>query len=1671
MPNPRLYPKTSTYDLTRTQPGQAPFNYEVPSPLSQAVSRRFVEQEQADAKAKDMKLSPLDRAIAGLEAVGMAGTMAFESIQQLPQLMKGEDAYAQAIAKRMYTPRYLPEKSQEYVGNAMDVVDKLQTDYKLPPIMPELAGFGPLAEAAKLQASQGITRGALKAGTAVERALDKPVTDVMNRGGFGAQMLGSFNTQPARVVKEKGGNWLGGNIAGGVDKRLKSIRPYADQAPDIARTKEKIATMEKMGDLTERQQNLLNSHKENLADLQKYDAVNQWAERNIGNYIKKEMATPEDPVRLMLEKRSQEIEAQFQVDMNRAGRTRARAEAEEDPRRKANLTRQAGREEEQAKFDRDFANEHASHLAKEEYGPNEDALNDLKSKRKEAGFAPEGMAKSEPAQRWENLSDEAVDIQFAKNIQKQQELGVKAQQAEEAYRKIGTEIENKYAIEFKKLIDERGVTLTDNEFDRILNSTRMDDKATQLGMIDEWKKLQSEYLQGSRQYNAGLSEIGEENPFVSKLDPETKLYSSYLGDLGIDHVVDVIKQDVEAGRIRPEQLNKLTMDQAVKRTAEFNAEQATKMRETAIKNTEGMPVHKDYGDEGYKWVELKMPEAKLEEGHSIVQDKPSTSNWKVIPHPEGEGYALRADNGQMALDGRGIADRKWNSPEEAKSSIAEYAEIQEPDADAMFKVVDQSGNTVSIGATEAEALKLYKRQEREQQLADALKYEGDTMGHCVGGYCPDVVEGRSRIYSLRDKRGEPHVTIEVKPKKEPPHHSQIPEDISEQLRVEGERIGNQKADAAGYSQWGDDRAVEIRTAIDRLKSDWSYDNPIETQSIRQIKGKGNARPVEKYDPYTQDFVKSGNWTDVGDLQNTGLYSAKDVHDIMPQNFTMSKNARTLAIGRAKMTGDMPDYMTREEYENLLLKHAPEDIWAAEKKKNADEADELLRQLRPPEEPPEAGMKAGGKVSISDNPDTMMMEVEDQKLAGGGLIKRVLAIKNPAERAAQATELLARMAAKNAEYDVDTHRALLRAQSGARTFPEVIPRAKPKTKEDIRPYAQKTADQLNAIQEGKFLRDDPNGPSNNAAEKSKKLWKMEQGLTHNITPLGKPLDPIEVANIENQKNMLKLGISGDTSISDQVLHQAGPYKLLNPSTQEGGALFGLRQRQDPAAWASNVPVLENVQKDVNDFSRAYGDVPVIGQYNSMGRGGTNFAEHFAEANLNAIAGSNMTDAQKAAANDLFRAGNAKSGPHPDFPGIEDPAGADFYLQLYPELRKHINAIMLKPDITSKYGLPDGRILLHAITEPELRDMPLLTSGKAQYELIPGVDPKNLPLSEHATYSHNLPRKPNAPVTQTPFPIPAELEFSDATEYAKPRYDPSDMTRVLQTASPRQIVDQQHIDEMKMYEELMREYAPDSEKKKDGGLITVKRKLTLPAMAGGGLLKKVLQAAKPAVKGMQEVLPIAEREANLTKFLAPSAEKRKMYHGSKEPNIKEFKTRKEMTDESNMTGHYADERDAVFLSPDPDFTKNFSQMGYTDTHQAPTTYPVYTQVEKPFDYDNPEHRKQVKETYLDMYHNPDSEYYEHHISPSERSMNLHTFNKRVDSLPTDENNWSKIESQNFQDILKDLGFDSFYTRERGTKNLGIYEPNKIKSAIGNTGTYDINEPDINKRIGGSIHINRK
>lgn len=142
------------------------------------------------------------------------------------------------------------------------------------------------------------------------------------------------------------------------------------------------------------------------------------------------------------------------------------------------------------------------------------------------------------------------------------------------------------------------------------------------------------------------------------------------------------------------------------------------------------------------------------------------------------------------------------------------------------------------------------KRQSAQELERQLKYEGDTMGHCVGGYCPDVLEGRSRIFSLRDAKGEPHVTVEVGKK------------------------GSYDED--GFHDFAEANGFDLDVdGVGELAMK-AYNKSLEKTQPRiiQIKGKQNRKPNDEYLPFVQDFVRNsplgGSWGDVGDLGNTGL---------------------------------------------------------------------------------------------------------------------------------------------------------------------------------------------------------------------------------------------------------------------------------------------------------------------------------------------------------------------------------------------------------------------------------------------------------------------------------------------------------------------------------------------------------------------------------------------------------------------------------------------------------------------------------------------------------------------------------------------------------------------------------------------------------------------------------
>jgi hypothetical protein len=406
------------------------------------------------------------------------------------------------------------------------------------------------------------------------------------------------------------------------------------------------------------------------------------------------------------------------------------------------------------------------------------------------------------------------------------------------------------------------------------------------------------------------------------------------------------------------------------------------------------------------------------------------------------------------------------------------------------------------------------------------------------------------------------------------------------------------------------------------------------------------------------------------------------------------------------------------------------------------------------------MKAGGKVSISNNPDAMMLAVNDVHMAGGGLSKLL--------------------------------------------------RAAPKSKAEIDAIARRMAPQML----GEFVRGRTGSQS--VAEKTQKQCAREKEMVHDIRPTGVERALPRTVDIEELKDNVMVGIAGDPTISGKTIYSVNGVPLESPSPQHGGPLYGLGH-EDDAFWASGLGAANRVQNIAREASEQY-DLPVLGNYVMMGPDSINYAQHYADANLAAINPSKMSRGQIEDFNNLIRHGSKKSGPRPSFPGIENPSEAYLHFSVDPELRKHFNALMQMPTVTEKYNLPSGVDIRHAVTEPDLRDLEIGVTGKSIGRLRPEI--KDLNWSEHPTYSHDI---PGEFLGSSKYNIPYELSFPDTVKSVRenPKQAPQEFGS-FKYVGPRQVIDQQLIDEIKQYQEMIKKYTGQKKggavHKSEGGEVT-------------------------------------------------------------------------------------------------------------------------------------------------------------------------------------------------------------------------------------------------------------
>ena len=1528
-------PKLGTVDLS------------VPSKENRELNRRITQRDADLMRQVQADRSPLEKLAGGVQAGRFLGSALTQGINSIPtRIFKGDEAADKFMQERLYKPEQ--PLAYEYAQDVGDFLEKLETEYKIPPVLPEAVALQYLTGPATSQAMRAAGKGAEQAGRAVERSMEPVVKGALERGGLPREMVMAMgaNTQSNVMKPSNKANWLSGpsiHVPEGDAWRFKTT-PIAGETPE-----QRIPRHEELLNDPTLNQDQLDRVKYQLELAKGEAALDKWADNALMGYFKGQLASPEDPVRLMIERNYANIEAKFAKDQERAAKMAQRAEAELDPRKQANMKRQADNMFVQARDDRDVAMQNISHLPSEML---QDIVVDpksyIKEERVKAGYPAEGLGTTTPSRKWEHQADEAVKVTRAGDIQGAMDLQPRLDKA----------MQENYAVSLKigeafgNLLREKG--LDEDTIQTLVKSMPRDQRAEAVGMLDEMQKADSNYLRLLDQDRSFPKFAAQDNPFVAKLDPETKMYSGYMGDLGFEHVMDVLRQDLAAERIRPDQLNKLSVEQAVKRTQEYNLEMARKMNSDRASARANLPVYKDYPD-GYKWVQLNQPGNFAAEsqamGHSV------------------KGYEPRK------------GDPDW---------------------------VEGSGN------------------------------EGSPMyGH--GGW-DAIKSGRAKIYSLVDSRGAPHATIEIKTNvtASPNDFRVAGLDYSEAMAEAKRRMGlTPETEKELTKSWdGTKRAEasrELHNIIDGIYKERVGEMP---QTITQIKGKGNNKPIADYIPYVQDFVRSGNWHSVDDFHHTDLISADTIRKagwdmkgnnqkfFTKQEYEDLKNAEQkrvegdgmkrggkvsisnnpdtmmMAVNNQKMKNGVPAYaggklivgkglkaakppkvevpriamqfgndleLNMNEVENLarrypsvdrinmnykdVTKRVPE-LTEAAQKLQAGELDretyaKLVQALKPvkpydfvpkpatadeargalkedardtygiPSQTLEAGHPVGlrldipaytnkgvwvptvheqdsgfgagkkiGHESVASvlNPEFGMSEKAALSIASGkpkGTIATIKGDWNPTSEAdiiAKAKEYLKhpewRQVGMDPErhsyfYDRETMAPVINAEeviqigplvlaknpkfgkpedfkyakggiTGAinlglkaarpvvsdaeRALPLRLTRAMPKSKAEINAHAERVARQMM----GEHVTSGKAGDTKNLAGRSMKESQRVKGLEYEIVPTK---DVPESQVYQPQIGDINMALPGDFTLSDVELKslQGEPVG----SRQQGGSRYGLghMEAETPLFYASNEVPAQGVQNKATDLSDLFGAERIIGQHMAMGPVATNFAQHFADANLR------YTDYSKLRPQDMYEFDkiisegfvtskkDKKTGEtiykivdFPDWPGVADPQSALAAMEKNPEMRKWYNRVMQTPKITEPLGFPSGQDVRYAITSPDLRDMEVNLTGHGVGQLVPGASLTDT--AQHATYSKGI---PGMYLGHQEVLTPFAISFPDAAQHIITTKNPQDFTGTIQKVFPHQRVDQQFMDEMDQYRRRLKELTG----KKKGGAVK---------KAEGGYLKK-------------------------------------------------------------------------------------------------------------------------------------------------------------------------------------------------------------------------------------------
>lgn len=144
--------------------------------------------------------------------------------------------------------------------------------------------------------------------------------------------------------------------------------------------------------------------------------------------------------------------------------------------------------------------------------------------------------------------------------------------------------------------------------------------------------------------------------------------------------------------------------------------------------------------------------------------------------------------------------------------------------------------------------------------------------------------------------------------------------------------------------------------------------------------------------------------------------------------------------------------------------------------------------------------------------------------------------------------------------------------------------------------------------------------------------------------------------------------------------------------------------------------------------------------------------------------------------------------------------------------------------------------------------------------------------------------------------------------------------------------------------------------------------------------------------------------------------------------------------------------IFVTSNPELANKYAESDklYSGQQEKNFVTPVYVKAENPFDYQNPKHINQLSK-HLDSLEDWDLDQFLTETNNKTKQDLLRKISSK------DHENWSLLEMTDIWDWIKN-NFDAAYVGEDGVKNLAVFKPTQIKSAIGNKGTYSSNDFDI-------------